>query len=157
MTTYRLAWVLFIVAACAPDPVGRLCDLGSTPNNNEVLVGAPSLDCVSRTCLHVPAQAGSMAPGGTTGLCTAACTSDDDCQQIAGSPCVSGFTCGVPLVNGPFCCEKLCICKDYVVVPTTGEVELDNAAQACDPNNAANTCCNLEGRTNNPSYPLCKG
>jgi len=27
---------------------------------------------------------------------------------------------------------------------------------ACDASNAANGCCNLSGRKNNPTYPLCK-
>jgi hypothetical protein len=72
------------------------------------------------------------------------------------SPCITGFTCGVPpgITVGPFCCKKFCICKDYIVVPANGG-ELP-APQACDANNTANDCCNLPNRENNPMYPLCK-
>jgi hypothetical protein len=66
---------------------------------------------------------------------------------------VNGFTCGVAVTVGPFCCEKFCICNDYVVVPDTGSLA---EPMACDASNAANACCNLSGRTGNADYPLCK-
>jgi len=139
-----------VVMACSSNPVGRICDLGTEmPGTNEVVVASPSLDCVSRTCLRVPLSRelppGSSFPGGTSGLCTAECESDSDCDRVPESPCVSGFTCGVAVQVGPFCCQKFCICKDYVVVPTdTNEIALP---MACDPSNAANACCNLSGRS----------
>jgi hypothetical protein len=68
------------------------------------------------------------------------------------SPCKTGFTCAVPVVVGPFCCRKMCICKDYVVIPDGG---LDEPA-ACDPDNVGNACCNLPGRVEDPdTYPNC--
>src|SRR3954451_20670702 len=83
----RLAVVLGLAfaAACTSNPVGRICDLGtSSPAPSEVVVASPSLDCVSRTCLRVPLgrelPAGSTFPAGNTGLCTAECESDDDCD-----------------------------------------------------------------------------
>jgi hypothetical protein len=144
---------------CADNPVGRLCDLGAaTPQANEVVVASPSLDCVSRTCLRVPPTRvpppGSIPPTGNSGLCTAECSSDDDCDRVPESPCVTGFTCGVAVTVGPFCCRKFCICKDYVVVPPDkGELPIPKACNASDNENA---CCNLAGRQNNAAYPLCK-
>jgi hypothetical protein len=146
------------VAACTSNPVGRICDLGTeTPEPSEVVVASPSLDCVSRTCLRVPLgrdlPPGSVYPSGNSGLCTATCSADSDCDRVPESPCVTGFTCGVAVTVGPFCCEKFCICKDYIVVPDSGELD---EPMACDASNSDNACCNLSGRTGDAMYPLCK-
>jgi len=121
-------------------------------------VASPSLDCVSRTCLRVPAQKalpeGSVFPEGNNGLCTAECESDDDCERVPESPCMSGFTCAVALPVGPFCCKKVCVCKDYVVIPESGKIE---TPMECDASVGANSCCNLPGRREDPErYPLCR-
>ena len=96
-------------------------------------MASPSLDCVSRTCLRVPLgrelPPGSVYPAGNSGLCTAECSADSDCDRVPESPCTLGFTCGVAVTVGPFCCKKFCICKDYVVIPDTGELA---EPMACD-------------------------
>jgi len=143
--------------ACTNNPVGRLCDLGAaTPQATEVVVASPSLDCVSRTCLRYPPSRtpppGSNPPTGNNGLCTAECNSDSDCDRVPESPCITGFTCGIAVTVGPFCCRKVCICKDYIAVPDSGELE---TPKACDPGDSNNACCNLSGRQNNAAYPLC--
>jgi hypothetical protein len=134
-------------AGCEDNPVGRLCDLGSaTPLPDEIVVASPSLDCVSRTCLrYPPAQA----------MCTAECSTADDCDRVPESPCLTGFTCGIAVTAGPFCCRKFCICKDFIVLPETGELA---TPAACDASIEANACCNLSGRTgsSNPLYSRCK-
>ncbi len=147
-----------VLAGCIGEPVGRICDLGAdTPAATEVVVASPSLDCVSRTCLRVPLgrelPPGSSFPAGNNGLCTAECESDDDCDRVPESPCILGFTCGVAVTVGPFCCRKFCICKDYVVVPESGQL---TTPKACDSANSDNTCCNLSGRVGNSAYPLCR-
>ena len=150
--------VLLMMVGCTSNPVGRICDIGTaTPGAEEVVVASPSLDCVSRTCLRVPLTrelpAGSTYPSGNNGLCTAECATDDDCDRVPESPCITGFTCGIAVTVGPFCCRKFCICKDYIVVPDAGELA---TPLACDATNAANACCNLSGRDSDPSaYPLC--
>jgi hypothetical protein len=141
----RLVLIALALVACGGEPVGRLCDLGGTaPQPSEVVVASPSLDCITRTCLRYPLSAelpiGATFPGGTLGLCTAECASDDDCERVPESPCVSGFTCGIATQVGPYCCRKLCICKDYVAVPPSGVLPMP---AACDPANADNTCGNL--------------
>jgi hypothetical protein len=158
MNRTRHAVIVMFLVACSGEPVGRLCDLGTaTPQAAEVVVASPSLDCVTRTCLRVPLgrelPEGSKFPGGTNGLCTAECESDGDCDRVPESPCITGFTCGIAVTVGPFCCRKFCICKDYVVIPDSGELAPPGA---CDPGNKDNSCCNLEGRQDNPTYPLCK-
>ncbi len=152
------ALIVGVSFGCTSNPVGRICDLGTTsPGAEEVVVASPSLDCVSRTCLKVPLTRalpmGSVYPGGNNGLCTAECVADDDCDRVPESPCTTGFTCGIAVTVGPFCCRNFCICKDYIVVPDSGKLA---TPMACDPTNAANECCNLSGRLNNSAYPLCK-
>jgi len=95
-----------------------------------------------------------MYPEGNNGLCTAECESSDDCDRVPESPCKTGFTCGVAVTVGPFCCKKFCICKDYVVLPASGTLDVPAGCIASDANNK---CCNLDGRVNSPEYPLCKG
>ncbi len=80
----------------------------------------------------------SEVPSGNSGLCTAECTSDDDCESVPGSPCTGGFACSVAATVGPFCCRKVCVCRDYGVFPERA---------ACDPDNADNTCRNFPGRS----------
>lgn len=159
-TIYGVLGLAFLAAACTGNPVGRICDLGMTnPSPSTSIVASPSLDCVSRACLRVPLgrelPMGSMYPTGTNGLCTATCQSDADCDRVPESPCVTGFTCGIApgLTVGPFCCQKFCICKDYVVIPqSTGVLD---TPMACDAKNPINACCNLDGRRGNPMYANC--
>jgi hypothetical protein len=134
------------MAACGGEPVGRECDLGDqTPAAQEVVVASPSLDCITHTCLRVPLgrelPPGSQFPLGNSGLCTAECESEDDCERVPDSPCVGGFACGVAVTVGPFCCKKFCVCKDYIVIPADGELPIP---KACDPDEATNTCANLD-------------
>jgi hypothetical protein len=152
------AAAVLAAAGCEGEPVGRICDLGLTPGVNESVVASPSLDCVTRTCLRVPVTEGAVLPDGMAprppagdlGLCTAECSSDSDCERVPESPCETGFTCGIPVVVGPFCCKKFCICKDYVLLPEQEELA---EPMACDPTNADNACCNLDGRAG--AYPNC--
>ncbi len=143
---------------CSGNPVGRLCDLGeANAATEEVVVASQSLDCVSRTCLRVPKNRDlppGSGPTGDSGLCTAECSSDGDCDRVPESPCATGFACGVAVTVGPFCCRKLCICRDYIVIPESGSLA---TPKACDASLAENACCNLPDRTNNAAYPLCKG
>src|SRR5262245_37182465 len=97
--------LLLALAACSKNPVGRQCFIGGDAGTTEAVVASPALECQSRTCLHVA----SHSPD----LCTAECESADDCDPSPESPCQSGFVCAVPVVVGPFCCKKMCICKDY--------------------------------------------
>jgi hypothetical protein len=136
---------VLILGACSNNPVGRICFIGADAGTNqETVIASPALECQSRTCLHVA--------GKTPDLCTGECSSDGDCDKSAESPCKGGFACIVPTFTGPFCCQKQCVCKDYVAIPDGGLAE--NAA--CDPNKKENECCNLENRRGNPDYPQCK-
>jgi len=66
------------------------------------------------------APEGSRYVDGDQGLCTAACETNDDCERVPESPCRTGFTCAIPVTVGPFCCRKMCMCKDYLAIPGGG-------------------------------------
>jgi hypothetical protein len=159
-TTFAIAAFLGLAFGSACDnPVGRICDLGiDDPAMNQAVVGSPSLDCQSKLCLKVPVDADKSLPDGfrplsnSKGMCTDSCESDSDCDKVPESPCVTGFTCGVAVTVGPFCCQKVCICKDYIVLPDSGALP---TPAACDAANANNACCNLPGRPGDARYPNC--
>ncbi len=64
---------------------------------------------------------------GDGAFCTAECSSNDDCADAeSGSKndgttkCKSDFVCMVPTTSGPFCCQKMCVCHDFVIEPKGG-------------------------------------
>jgi hypothetical protein len=130
------------LGACGGEPVGRICDLGDIePVAGQTVVASQALDCTTRTCLKIPQENpelpdGSHYPPGSLGLCTAECESDEDCERVTESPCVTGFTCAVAVTVGPFCCRKFCMCRDYLDGEPTPEA-------ACDATNPNNDCINL--------------
>lgn len=127
-----LTIVLFAAAGCKGLAVGRICIVDSAGQPGTI-VQSLSLECESRVCLHVEGKAPDM--------CTADCTLDSDCEAVSETPCRTGFACMVPVVTGNFCCRRLCVCRDYL---EDGVSPAD--PPACDASNAANECCNLEGR-----------
>jgi len=145
------AFALFAIAlsvlagGCDSNEVGRICFIGEDvdPEIQTAVIASPALECQSRTCLLQPLQQNLPDESEFQPLCTAECESDDDCDAVPETVCVTGFTCAIPVVVGPFCCRKLCVCRDYIVVPEDGEIP---APAACEPSNPANTCINLPGR-----------
>jgi hypothetical protein len=134
------------LGACKSNPVGRQCFIGNIGDAgaDQTIIASPALECQSKTCLHID--------GFNTDLCTGDCATDDDCDTDPASPCKSGWACMVPIVVGPFCCRKQCVCRDYLLIPDGGTPP---APSACDETNMANECCNLPGRQGNPAYPTC--
>ena len=146
------ATLALMVAACSDNPVGRKCFIGADAgSSSQSIIASPALECPSRTCLHVPMQPGHELPEGSeyADLCTASCSGDDDCDRVPESPCVTGFTCMIPVVVGPFCCRKQCVCRDYLTIPDGGIP----VPAACVPGVEGNTCCNLAG---NEDLPNCQ-
>lgn len=138
-----LAAMAVTSAACTENPVGRKCFIGTDAGNeSQSIVASPALECPSRTCLRVPLEAELPEGSEYTNLCTAECETDDDCDRVPESPCQNGFTCAIPVVVGPFCCRRMCVCKDYLIIPDGGVPD----PEACDPDNPDNTCVNLPGR-----------
>ncbi len=145
------ATLALLGSACSENPVGRKCFIGADAGSaSESIIASPALECPSRTCLHVPLQRELPEKSEYSDLCTAECTDDDNCDRVPESPCQTGFTCAIPVVVGPFCCRKMCICKDYLIIPDGGTLP---PPKSCEPSNPNNSCCNLPGRED---YPNCK-
>jgi len=94
--------------ACNPNSIGRPCvnPLGSDVRGTQV--SSPALECPSRLCLITPPTGMATAARAT---CTASCESDGDCDPENRDQC-SHFVCAVAATAGPFCCRKVCICRD---------------------------------------------
>jgi hypothetical protein len=133
-----LVAALCLAAGCKENPVGRPCfipqsDDGATFSNNRV--SSPSVECQSKICVHIAEK--------EEDYCSGECESDEDCDTEEGSTCAGGFICMVPTTTGNFCCQKLCVCADYVDIPAGGVMP---DLPQCDPADSRNECCNLPGR-----------
>jgi hypothetical protein len=110
---------------CNDMHIGRPCvtdapaDAGSASEVS--IVSSPSLQCPSRICLQ-PALMGAVAAAAMEpAFCTAPCETDSDCSDAdPATQCQKGFVCGWPTTSGPFCCQKMCICDDFVIEPKGG-------------------------------------
>jgi hypothetical protein len=139
--------VLGLAVGCEDNHIGRICELGVQVDGGtaNATINSQALECPSRICL-LPAVAGN-SPMGTGPLCTAGCSSDDDCSPSEGGKnptngpqCKSGFGCGWPTTVGPLCCQRMCICRDFAIEPGPAFTQ----PEACkSPNNGG------------PSPPIC--
>lgn len=144
-TLAPVAFALLLVGlggACENKHVGRTCDLGVEGEVSETTITSPALECPSRICILPQAEKNA---GGTLPLCTATCSSDGDCDgELADKSdpndhrCRSGFTCKWPTTVGPFCCQKMCVCRDFLL--TTPEQGWPEPATCQDP---AGGCVNV--------------
>ncbi len=107
------------IFACNPNSIGRPC---VNPQNQAVggtQISSPALECPSRLCLIQPPNASSGTTGDTDGgsraTCTAPCNSDGDCDPETTAFCKSGFACAVAAAAGPFCCRKICVCREDLI------------------------------------------
>ena len=136
-------------SGCESKAIGRSCDVLTDAAPPEGVYNSEALDCPSRICLKpVVATTAPPIDPPTTAYCSAGCSQDSDCSGevrttvmcpspddktkcpasgkcpsggtcIPDTRCSLGFTCGVPFVKGKLCCQKVCVCKDFL--PTTGE------------------------------------
>ncbi len=118
------ALVLGLVG-CEDKHIGRPCitnaaDAGAS-GGQVAVISSPNLQCPERICLQ-PAPEGAVPNAAAEGaFCTATCSTDDDCSDSdPGTKCTSGFVCTVATTAGPFCCQKMCVCHDFVIVPPGG-------------------------------------
>jgi hypothetical protein len=124
-----VALVGLVSIGCEDKHIGRVCSLatadgGAAMGQESATVNTQAVECPSRICL-LPADSKTPTPN-TTSLCTATCSSDDDCSDgettsNSSSPqCKTGFTCMVATTVGDLCCERLCVCKDFVDTTVAG-------------------------------------
>jgi hypothetical protein len=102
--------------------IGRPCDLTVTAGMSQSVYNASASECPSHLCLKPVVEPGATMPLPITqSTCSAECTEDSDCDgevrdmsNPADQRCSKGFACGIPFVKGPLCCQKLCMCKDFL-------------------------------------------
>ncbi|MFL5307371.1 MAG: hypothetical protein ACJ8F1_19290 [Polyangia bacterium] len=138
---------------CEDKHIGRPCELGADAGTTGAsggpiaIISSPVLACPSRICLLPGGSAGSAPPNGLgdAPTCTATCSTDKDCNdaETTSDPndpaghCKSHFVCMVPTTSGPFCCQKFCVCDDFVTEPPNGFP----TPTACEP--STTTCKNV--------------
>lgn len=114
-------------AGCEDKAIGRVCDVQVDAGTLQAVYNAQALECPSRLCLK-PARDNSIAGQiDTAAYCSAECSNDSDCEGEKRNTsnekdfrCKTGFVCGVAFEVGPLCCKKLCLCKDFITVPSGG-------------------------------------
>ena len=126
-----LAFALAVVAVgagCEDKHIGRPCELGMPSDRRHrhriATITSPALECPSRICL-LPAPT-RIRKGTGVPLCTAGCESNEDCEDgelgdttdATDKRCKTGFVCMWPTTVGNFCCQKFCVCRDFVTEPT---------------------------------------
>jgi len=102
--------------------IGRRCDPTVTAGAAQGVYNASASECPSNLCLKPVVEVGASMPmPPTQATCTAECAQDSDCNgelrdvtNPADQRCLKGFACGIPFVEGPLCCKKLCMCKDFL-------------------------------------------
>ena len=147
-TAKRLAWSRVLVlaatimaAGCEDKALGRSCDLTRDAGAAQGVYATPAMDCPSRMCIKPAVQPGVSNDLNTGPYCTIACSSDNDCNgqtrdftNANDRRCMKGFTCAIPFDQGPLCCQKLCLCRDFFsasVGPATPAVCQNDAGASC--------------------------
>lgn len=127
--------------ACNPNSIGRPCVNPQGSDVRGTQVSSPALECPSRLCLISPANANHTEPvlgdGGTqpVAVCTAECNNTGDCDPETHKYCTQGFTCAIVTTAGPFCCKKLCVCREDLQ-PGVNQDPIDGGTiipHSCDP------------------------
>jgi hypothetical protein len=120
------AAALFANTGCEDKAIGRPCDVLTDAGASQAVFNAEALECPSRICLKpvVDPTGQKMPSPTTTAYCSASCSQDSDCsgaQSRTKDPnntldrrCNSGFVCGIAFVKGKICCQKLCLCNDFL-------------------------------------------
>jgi hypothetical protein len=128
---FGLALATLAMSACEDKHIGRTCELGTGSmggmNGGSVAtISSPALECPSRICILPPGDTANIENTGP--LCTASCESNDDCSDGETGPkgdgndrhCENGFVCMWPTTVGDFACQRMCVCRDFVVEPRGG-------------------------------------
>ena len=100
--------------------VGSPCDVLTDAGPSQGVYNAEALQCPSRICLKPVVQSGAGTVD-TAAFCSVSCSQDSDCDGQVRDPsnpldtrCQKGFVCGIPFVKGRLCCQKLCLCQDFL-------------------------------------------
>ena len=158
MTSSRMGLMGTLLALAAVLPAAGCTDLGVgrkclPPGDvSAVQISAPALECMSRLCYLKGDEGGELVRS----VCTAYCTTDDDCrgaltgQESGLCNAGDGFVCAVASTvnvgtgNQNFACAAMCICKADLV---KGQNANSTDGTPCCPQDCAGKCP--------PSLPRC--
>jgi hypothetical protein len=126
---------------------GGVCDTGVSLGDGPgavIAITSPVPGCASNVCLL---PAGDIDPINTGALCTSGCNTSDDCRGgMTGAKddptdrrCKNGFVCIVPTTVGAYCCQRMCVCRDFLAEPVGGF----QTPAPCMPG-AVTTCANVQ-------------
>jgi len=128
-------------AACEDQAIGRPCDITESTTALQGAYNTNATDCPTRLCVKPAVQAGISSDLDTSAYCSAECASDGDCNgqtRDATNPndkrCRKGFTCAPVFGEGPICCKKICLCRDFYsssVGPATPEACKPESGVSC--------------------------
>jgi hypothetical protein len=119
------AVALFANTGCEDKAIGRPCDILTDAGAAQAVFNAEALECPSRICLKPVVDTtgiNKMPSPTTTAYCSASCSQDSDCsdgltrntKDALDRRCLNGFVCGMAFVKGKICCQKLCLCSDFL-------------------------------------------
>lgn len=101
--------------------LGSPCDILTDAGAAQGGFDPNAIECPSRLCLKPVVQQGAAGSVSTGAYCATACSQDSDCAGETRDPenpldtrCSRGFACGVAFVKGKLCCQKLCLCLDFL-------------------------------------------
>ena len=130
-------------AGCEDKAIGRPCDLPVDGGPSQAAYKFPAIECPSHICIKPARATGAIGADDTQALCTAPCSQDSDCggqtrdkKNPSDKRCSTGFVCMAPFAQGYFCCNRLCVCKDFLPagvgkVTTTNDFCSTPAAKGC--------------------------
>ncbi|HEY2730488.1 MAG TPA: hypothetical protein VGK52_11130 [Polyangia bacterium] len=127
-----------VSSGCEDKHIGRVCNLDTAAattsmSGTDATFNGQAVECPTRICVLPSMEGGATT---TTALCTAGCSSDDDCSDGEttsdpnGKQCKKGFACLIASTVGPFCCEHVCVCKDFVDTTQPG---FNKTPDSCQP------------------------
>ena len=129
-------------AGCEDKAIGRPCNLETDGGSSQAAYKSPAIECPGHVCIRPARAAGAAGADDTEAFCSATCSQDSDCagqtrdkKNPTDKRCSSGFVCMVPFEQGSLCCNRLCVCKDFlpadrVVAPSA--LCSGPAAKSCD-------------------------
>jgi len=130
-----------LTAACEDKELGRPCSLNTDASALQSAYTVEATDCPSHICNKPGVQPGVSTDLDTGPYCTITCASDNDCNGQTRDPtnkldtrCKRGFVCAIPFDTGAMCCQKLCLCRDFIALsvgPVTPDLCKPDAGATC--------------------------
>jgi hypothetical protein len=143
---WLVAALSLATAACEDKAIGRPCNVQYDGGTQQAVYNGQALECPTRLCLKPARDQGVASVVDTVPYCTAECSKDSECDGETRNTdngrdkrCNKGFVCGVAFETGPLCCKKICLCKDFLNIASSGF----KSPASCDKSRGVSQCENL--------------